>query len=420
MKRLIVVFALIFLGVPVLPAAADPAAAARCAGPTGVYSGPVPWAQMLLTPNKVWSLTNGSGVQVAVLGTGVDPGNAQFAAGQVLPEIDLLNGAPSGPDCDGQGTFAAGIVAAQPSPATSVAGLAPGARILPVRYSATADPQGGADPNLVATAIDRAVRAGSGVIVIMVPADEDSNALQLAVQNATAAGDVVISPAVGSSPNSTSYPTATPGVIGVGGLGQTGFAVQAESGSYVALAAPAANLVGTAPGARGQLGQRWPVTGAAYAAAYVGGSVALLRSYQPALDPEQITTRLLLTASHDGGAGHSPQLGWGVVDPNNALTADVPANAVAPSIGAARKAVPRTRSAHGATNATTNAPTNAAASTPPSAWTPRRIGLLLLLVVGLAVIVAAVYATMRRNRSRRGAPADDTPPNFPLHVDSHR
>lgn len=406
-KRLILVFLLIVLGAPVLPAVADP----QCAGPAGVYTGPVPWAQMLLTPNKVWSLTNGSGVQVAVLGTGVDPGNGQFAAGQVLPEIDLLNGAPSQPDCDGQGTFAAGIVAAQPSPATSFAGLAPGARILPVRYTATGDPQGGADPNLVATAIDRAVSAGSGVIVIMVPAGNDSNALQLAVQNATASGDVVVSPAVGSSPNSTSYPTATPGVLGVGGLGQTGFAVQAESGSYVALAAPASNLVGTAPGARGQLGQRWPVTGPAYAAAYVAGSVALLRSYQPGLDPEQITTRLLLTASHNGGAEHSAQLGWGVVDPDNALTANLPANAVAPSIGSSvRQAAPRSGPARAATNA----------APPSSEWSPRRIGLLLLLVLGLAIIVAAVYVTMRRNRSRRSAPTGDKPPNFPLHVDSNR
>ena len=411
MKRLIVVLFLLLFGFPVLPAAADP----PCAGPAGVYTGPVPWAQTLLTPNKVWPLTNGSGVQVAVLGTGVDPGNAQFAAGQVLPEIDLLDGAPSAPDCDGQGTFAAGIVAAQPTAATSFAGLAPGARIQPVRYSATADPSGGADPNLVATAIDRAVGAGSGVILIMVPADSDSNALQLAVQNATASGDVVVAPAVGSSPAATSYPTATPGVLGVGGLGQTGLAVQAESGSYVALAAPAANLVGTAPGARGQLGQRWPVTGSAYAAAYVAGSVALLRSYKPALDPEQISTRLLLTASHNGGAGHSAQLGWGVVDPDSALTADLPANAVAPSIGSSvgttRHSTPRSGSAGTATKTVPVA---------SNGWSARRIGLLSLLVLGLAAIVAAVYVTMRRNRSRRSAPTGDKPPNFPLHVDSQR
>ena len=400
MKRLLLVFLLVLFGVPVGTAAADP----QCAAPTGVYSGPVPWAQMLLTPAKVWSLSNGSGVQVAVLGTGVDPGNAQFAAGQVLPEVDLLAGAPAAPDCDGQGTFAAGIVGAQPTSGTSFAGLAPGARILPVRFTATADPAGGADPNLLATAIDRAVRSGSGVILIMVPASTDSNALQLAVQNATAAGDVVISPAVGAAPGATSYPTATPGVIGVGGLGQTGLAVQAESGSYVCLAAPAANLVGTAPGARGRLGQQWPVTGPAYGAAYVAGAVALLRSAKPGLDPDQISTRLILTASHNGGTGHSAQLGWGVVDPDAALSANLSPNAVAPTIGG----TPRT------------ATHPAAAGKAGSGWSARQTGLSLLLVVVLVAIVLAIRAWVRRSRSRRPARTADKPPNFPLHVDSSR
>jgi hypothetical protein len=405
-KRLLLVLLLVLFGLPIGTAAADP----QCAAPSGVYTGPVPWAQLLLAPGKAWPRSNGSGVQVAVLGTGVDPGNAQFAPGQVQPGIDLLGGVPSAPDCDGQGTFAAGIVGAQTNPGTSFAGLAPGVRILPVRYTATADPPGGADPNLLATAIDRAVRADSGVILIMDPAGTDSNALQLAVQDATASGDVVISPAVGSSPTTTSYPTATPGVIGVGALGQTGFAVQAESGAYISLAAPAANLVGTAPGARGQLGQRWPVTGPAYAAAYVAGSVALLRSYKPSLDPAQISTRLLLTASHNGGTGHSAQLGWGVVDPDSALTANLPPNAVAPTIGTAPRVTP-----------------HPAAATAPSGspgWSPRRIGLLLLLIVGivavLLLLVRVVRATVRRSRSRRPARAADKPPNFPLHVDSNR
>jgi membrane-anchored mycosin MYCP len=401
-RRLLLVFFLLVLGLPALRAGADPA----CATPKGVYTGPAPWAQDVLTPAKQWPLSNGSGVQVAVLGTGVDPGNAQFAPGQILPEIDLLAGAPSAPDCDGSGTFAAGLVGAQPNAGTSFAGLAPGARILPIRFVATADPVGGADPNQLAVAIGRAVAAGSGVILITVPAGSDSNSLELAVQNATAQGDVVISPAVGTAPNATSYPTATPGVIGVGSIGQTGLAVQAESGAYIALAAPAANLVGTSAGARGQLGESWPVTGPAYAAAYVAGTVALLRSYRPALDPAQISTRLILTASHNGGIGHNPQLGWGVLDPSNALTSDLSPNAVAPTIGGA----PNT-----ATHPVTNPATHGSTGFPL-----RRIGLFMLLGVGLVAAVLAVLASVRRGRSRRPAKAGDKPPNFPLHVDSNR
>ena len=318
-KRLILVFLLVVLGSPVLPALADPS----CAGPTGVYTGPVPWAQMLLTPAKVWSLTNGSGVQVAVLGTGVDPGNGQFAAGQVLPEIDLLGGAPSAPDCDGQGTFAAGIVAAQPSAATSFAGLAPGARILPVRYTATADPQGGADPNLVATAIDRAVQR-------RIRRHRDHGARRHRQQRAAtgraerdrrrrrrhlASGRHV--------PERDQLPDRDTG--------------RARRRRRSARPGPRCR---PSPAATSRWPPRPPTWSAprrarAVSSASAGRSPAprtrrptwLVRWHccarrEPALDPAQITTRLLLTASHNGGAGHSAQLGWGVVDPDNALTAE--------------------------------------------------------------------------------------------------
>ncbi len=379
----IVVALLMMVVVPVLAATAPAAEAARCATPKGVYTGPVPWAQNLLDPARLASLSNGSGVLVAVLGTGVDPGNAQFSAGQVLPEIDLLANGPAAPDCDGQGTFAAGIVAARTSPATSFAGLAPGARILPVRYASTSQPAGGGDPNLLATAINRAVAASAGVILIMVPATVDSNALQLAVQNANAAGDVVISPAVGSQPDATSYPTATPGVIGVGALGQTGLPVQQEAGDYIAIGAPAANLVGTSAGARGQLGQVWPVTAPAYAAAYVAGAVALLRSYRPDLDPDQLSTRLILTATHPHGAGHDPRLGWGGLDAYAAVSADLPANAVAPTIGSTDRTVPQP-----------------AAQAGPSSTNAGVIGLFVLLGLVLIGIVVVVLTILRRGRAR--------------------
>jgi hypothetical protein len=379
----VVVALLVALLVPVVATGASAVADPQCATPKGVYAGPPPWAQNLLDPARIWSMSNGSGVLVAVLGTGVDPGNAQFSAGQVLPEIDLLAGGPGAPDCDGQGTFAAGIVAAQTNPATTFAGLAPGVRILPVRYAQSGTPAGGGDPNLLATAIDKAVAEGAGVILIMVPADTDSNTLQLAVQNANAAGDVVVAPAVGDQADATSYPTATPGVIGVGALGQTGLAVQQEAGSYIAVAAPAANLVGTAAGARGQLGQSWPVTAPAYAAAYVAGAVALLRSYRPMLDPAQVGTRLILTASHPGSTGHDPRLGWGVLNAYAALSTDLPANAVAPTIGASGRVAPRTQ-----------------APAKQSSLTEGIVGLLVLLGIGLVGIIVAVLTALRRGRAR--------------------
>ncbi|HKN97039.1 MAG TPA: peptidase S8, partial [Pseudonocardiaceae bacterium] len=58
---------------------APQASAAGCSSPKGVYPGVIPWAQKLVDAPKIWPLTTGSGVLVAVVGTGVDASNAQFA-----------------------------------------------------------------------------------------------------------------------------------------------------------------------------------------------------------------------------------------------------------------------------------------------------------------------------------------------------
>ncbi|HEY3606473.1 MAG TPA: S8 family serine peptidase, partial [Pseudonocardiaceae bacterium] len=208
-----------------------PAVAAGCSTPKGTYTGQTPWAQKLLDPARIWPLATGTGVTVAVIGTGVDPANAQFGQGTVLPVIDLLPSPVA--DCDGRGTFAAGIIAAQSNPDTTFAGLAPGARILPVRYTqSTTDTvnQGGA-PDALATAINRAVSASAKVILVGVPAMSDSAALDGAVANALSAGDVVVSPASATQNGVRSYPTALAGVLAVGAVNESGGAVQTESGS---------------------------------------------------------------------------------------------------------------------------------------------------------------------------------------------
>ncbi|HYQ66643.1 MAG TPA: peptidase S8, partial [Actinophytocola sp.] len=108
----------LLVAIGVLMAVTPPAAAAavrQCAVPAGVYRDAAGWAQRLTDPARIWPLTNGAGALVAVLGTGVDAGNTQFARGQVVAGSD-------GDDCDGRGTFAAGIVAARPNPSTTFTG----------------------------------------------------------------------------------------------------------------------------------------------------------------------------------------------------------------------------------------------------------------------------------------------------------
>jgi len=290
-----------------------------------VFDGAAPWPQRLLDPAGAWPLSTGTGVLVAVLGTGVDASNAQFGPGQVRAGADVTAAPrPATTDCDGRGTFAAGLIAAHADPRTTFAGLAPGASIFPVRYvQAVSGGAGTVDPDLLAAAVTAAVQAKAKVICVVVPAATDSAKLRAAVGAAKAADALVVSPAgagtAATGQGTASYPTADEGVLAVGAVDQTGAPVTTEAGPYLALAAPGKALVSTAAGSAGGIGHAFPVDDADEAAAYVAGAAALVRAYRPGLTAAQVAARLERTASRPAVDGRDTRLGFGVVDPYAAV-----------------------------------------------------------------------------------------------------
>ena len=364
----------------------------QCANPSGTYTGEVPWGQRLVDPARLWPLTRGGGQLVAVIGTGVDGQNTQFAPGQ------LEGGAGTErSDCDGRGTIAAGIVGAQPDASTTFAGVAPGAHLLPIRYTegsgSSAADGGGGDPGALADAIDTAADRRASVILIAVPAAFDSPALSGAVARARSQGAVVVSAASATQQGARSYPTATPGVLSVGSVNPAGEPVQTEAGDYVGVAAPGAELVSTSAGAGGAVAHRFPVTDPGLAAAYVAGVAALVRAYHPDLTGDQVVTRLELTAHRPGSGGHDPRLGWGVLDAYAAVSSTLPADVSPP----------------GAVTAPASAPAVVPAAAPAPAPSDVAAGTIALAGVALAAAAGVAVAAVRRARRRGWRPSRFTP-----------
>ena len=368
---------LVMLGLPGTASAAP----AQCANPSGTYTGPASWGQKLIDPPRLWPMSRGDGQLVAVIGTGVDGRNAQFAPGQLLGGANTASS-----DCDGRGTVAAGIVAAQPDPSTTFTGIAPGARILPIAYEQTTE---GGDPGALAAAIDTAVQRDAGVVLVAVPAAFDSPALSAAVSRARGRGAVVVSPAAATQQGARTYPTATSGVLAVGSANQAGEPVQTESGDYVGISAPGADLVSTSAGAGGSVGHRWPVTDPGLAAAYVAGVAALVRAYHPDLTGDQVVTRLTLTAHRSSAGGHDPRRGWGVIDAYAAIASTLPATAAAPGSLPSASAPP--------------AMIPAAAPARPASDTVA--GTIAVACVALAAAAGVTVAAIRRARRRGWRPS---------------
>lgn len=279
------------------------------------------WQLDVLDAETAWRTSTGRGVTVAVVDSGVD-GSHPDLAGQVLPGIDLV--APDGAgtaDPVGHGTTVAALIAGRRDDRRGAVGLAPDARILPVRVL---DAENRYDDALVvAKGVRWAVDNGARVINLSLGGGGDSPALAAALDYAFAR-DVVVVACTGNlavSPgNRIWYPAREPGVIAVAGLERDSDALWSGSitGSETVLTAPATGLVGARPGGY------WRVQGTSFAAPLVTAAAALVRARFPQMSAGDVVNRLIDTARDIGPAGRDDRFGFGRVDPVAALTRNVP------------------------------------------------------------------------------------------------
>lgn len=373
-------------------ALAAPIPAGSCLTAPTQVSGAVPWPQQRLDYARVWPLSQGQGVTVAVIDTGVDAGQAQLA-GRVEDGFDVVHGSgPANSDCVGHGTFVAGLIAAGPRPGVGFTGLAPAAVILPIRQT-DADQDGTAGG--LAAGIRLAVDHGASVINISLASTVPSTALDAAVAYAESRNALIVAAAANDaqSGNPRTYPASIPTVLAVGAVGpddqRSAFS---ESGSFVDVAAPGSDVVGIGPGGPGQL----TGSGTSYATAFVSGVAALLRAYRPGLTAAQVRHRIEVTADHPAGIVPNAQVGWGVVDPYAAVTAELPEEG-------GRLPV-----------ATSSSAPQPAASHPPlqPPIRPVLVAAACVVLAGAALVAARVIRHGRRRRwqpGRLGHTADSWP-----------
>jgi subtilisin family serine protease len=283
---------------------------------------PKQWGMTQIGAPTAWNQgKTGTGITIAIVDTGVDLAHSEFVKpNRLLPGVNLITPGTPPQDDNGHGTHVAGIAAAALN-GMGVAGVAPDARILPVKVL---DSTG----STVGDSVDRGIRWA---------ADQGAQVINLSLSSG---GQEVLGPGTAdavsyawSKGSICVFAAGNSYVLGSGFADQNALVVSAvdrhdDKPDY-------SNGVGdakwgiAAPGGGGTFAPQqdliWSTywdgshpndyaydAGTSMAAPHVTGAAAVLRSL--GLTPQQTIDRLLATAKDIGPTGKDSTFGYGRLD----------------------------------------------------------------------------------------------------------
>jgi len=299
------------------------------------------WVISELNLPAAWAHSEGSGVTVAVIDSGVNPDVSDLTGSVITgPDYTGVDTPPSDPGWGVHGTWMASLVAGHGHGAgggSGITGSAPEAKVLSIRViTDTADPNYSRYENEpdargqseLAEAITYAVAHSAGVISMSLGYSSQSRPVRAALQDAYDHNVVVVASA-GNSGDAAgasgtghapySFPADYPGVLAVAAVNRNGQVASFSSENLsVQVAAPGDNVP-----AEGRDGIYWYVTGTSPACALTAGVVALIKSAYPALTDAQVISAITssTTPSTRPSGGWDEQIGFGVVNAGAALAA---------------------------------------------------------------------------------------------------
>lgn len=297
-----------------------------------------------INAQEAWDLSQGEGVTVAVVDTGVAYENYRDSRGRYYkaPDLggtsfvsgyDFVYNDKHANDDNGHGSHVAGTVAQTTNNSLGVAGVAFKATIMPVKVL---NRNGTGTYANVAKGIRFAVDNGSKVINLSLGGASPSQTLLSAVSYAYSKGATVVAATGNDGTNVIAYPAAYDDyVIAVGAtrFDET-LASYSNFGPGLDLVAPGGDLTvdqnsdGYGDGILQQTFQGntskfayWFFQGTSMATPHVSAVAALVISKGIVSNPIDVRSRLETTAEDLGTTGRDDTYGWGLVDAASALGA---------------------------------------------------------------------------------------------------
>ena len=276
------------------------------------------WGLKSIRAEEAWEITTGSeDVVLAIIDSGVDINNPEFASNTMIPGYDASGDEDEDKDFNGHGTHVAGTAGAYGRDG-KIAGVAWDSPILPIKVM-------NSDTGSIANSylVDGTIFAGDYaeahevrvVINMSIGGRGYSVPLQDAIDYAVSKGVVFVTSAGNDKKRYPSFPTAYSGVIAV--AASTPLSIEdgrkanfSTIGPWTSVAAPGVSIYSTLPTDQGSYGWK---QGTSMASPHVAGAAALLLSKYPELTPMEVRNQLEETAN-DGGRGYTEELGYGVID----------------------------------------------------------------------------------------------------------
>lgn len=240
-----------------------------------------------------WEATRGRKQIIAVLDTGVDLEHPDLQ-NRLVPGVDLVDRNTPPDDGNGHGTFVAGVAVATMNNGKGGVGVAPRARVMPVRVL---DDEGMGTSDVVAEGIRWATREGATVINLSLadvpgqrrpPTALITTDVELAIRQAVLADVSVVAAAGNEGEDSTPYNRDLPALI-VGATTRRDAVWEHSNYDDQTLFAPGVGIISTyvdTPYAAAD--------GTSFAAPIVAAGAAMLRS--DGYDEEDTRRRLIRTA----------------------------------------------------------------------------------------------------------------------------
>lgn len=269
------------------------------------------WELPKIQAPTAWDSANGTGVTIAVLDTGVDSSHPDLAP-NLVPGWNVYDNNSNTADVHGHGTWVSGVAAMVANNARGSAGVAWGAKIMPVRI---ADANAYAYWSTVAQGIYWAADHGAKVVNISYNGVSGSSTVQSAAQYLRSKGGVVVV-AAGNSGGLENI-AANDSLLTVAATDQNDARASFSSyGPYVDVSAPGVSIYTTTVG-----GGYANASGTSFSSPVVAATAALLLSANKNLTPADVDRLLTSTSVDLGTSGYDQYYGAGRVNAAAAVAA---------------------------------------------------------------------------------------------------